>query len=154
MAGQNEICFPSVAWRIVLSQVGNVSPGLFSLESVFLLIPKINSPLLSVYSSVFAYKNLFCSGSSCLFILGPVSVFQDAHWYRQEKVNFSYATSWLIHAFSPPKNLSSFREEICHQKWKPVHWARCLTSHCSPRWNQGSFRAVQQLGHLSLHGEC
>jgi len=88
MAGQNEVRFPSVAWRIVLSQVVNVSPGLFSLESVFLLMQKISSPLLSVFSNVFAYKSLFCSGSSCLFILGPVGVLHGAHWYKQEKVNF------------------------------------------------------------------
>lgn len=63
--------FPKHCQRIVLCQMGNGPPGLFSLELITPTYPK-NKPTFA----------------SALLVLGLPLAPHGTHWNRQEKVNF------------------------------------------------------------------
>lgn len=150
-------CFPGIFRRVKWCQVGNGPPGLFFSEASYTSwcqkwahLPCLSSAHLFAYKSFFWKKEL-CSSyprTGCC-----------TSWCSLElaRGGFSYAASWSFHIFSV-QFWSWLREKICSLKNKmPPQWlnlAIYLTSYFSSRWDQGGFCAVQQPGHLSLHGEC
>lgn len=127
----------------------------FFWSQLHLLMPKISPPSLSVFCSSVCLQKFILEEAALPFLS------KDCLLHLLMLTGIGRRWVFICHILV----LSHFVREVLKlvkrrdlqskkQKASPVIWPGCLTSYPSSRWDQGGFCAVQQPGHLSLHGEC
>lgn len=131
---------------------------LFFWSQLHLLMPKLSPPFCLSSAHLFSYKSFFWKIELCPSYPRTACC---TSWCSPRGIGIGKRWIFICHILVLSHFLRTVlklvkRKDLQSKKQKatPVTQPGCLTSYLSSRWDQGGFCAVQQPGHLSLHGEC